>query len=618
MAHKSIWSSVLLFMAVFTVSAQQPLKWGKYEDYEINLETVPYEPEASAVILGEVGNIFFDNHVNFHLHRRIKVLKSSGKDRVNSESVRFYNNDLAKVHSVRAQVRTPSGEIIRLNSDQILKTRLDSETSRISFAFPDVQVGSIVEYEFTYQYDAFYYIPRWYFQKDIPVLFSMLDARMPGGIGYRVSMQGERLRKKYAQRELGVWSLIDLPSLSNIDNVYNIYKYSEAVSFYLDSSESTEFNSAADIFRKYYLHEYYRSWLDDRHISKLPGAGQLQGTTELETIQNIYRFVQSNFTWNGEHEFHVEESNLGVVERRSGSSGEINLIMRTLLAKYNIPAEVVLISTREHGFPDENIPSFTQFNHLILLVKLGNGIFLDATEPYYDFLTLPPKDQNFKGLVFNKDEPRWVDISPNLSKLTFNYDYNVEANVLQARVSATAHDAAAIRRIADRNEKEVGESLLPGSFEADTVSLELSENYRQPVRISAELHQPDKEAGGVRFIYLPAQLFKFYAEVPYRDESREFPVELSYPFYRQMIGTIRIPPGYKVDELPDPVTVELPAGLGHYRYDAGVTGNVIQVNATLEIPALIVLPEYYQAFRKMIETVVMKQEEMIVLEKKEG
>ncbi len=611
----------LLLLPAIT-QAQQIIKWGKYQDFEIELKEVSYEPEASAVILAQVGRIYFDRHFNINVHTRIKILKEDGKDYAN-QSVRFYNQDLDKMYDVRAQLRTPEGEKISLDKSQMIIAKVDKFYSEIRFVFPKVVPGTIIEYEYTYQYDDFYYVPTWYFQKQIPVLFSMLDARLPAGIVYRVSMQGDRLRKKYAERDLGTWSLVDLPSIKDDQYIYNIDKYAESVSFYLDSYEyiniqhtysstrSVEFNTKSDIYRKYYLHDYYRAWLNDRYINRMDGIDELAGKTDQETVQNIYQFVQKNIAWTGEHSFIVKDNNMEVIEDRKGDSGEINLIMRAILHKYNIPSDIVLVSTRSNGFPEESTPALNQFNHLILNVKISDGLLIDATEPFYDFATLPPKDQNYKGLIFEKDNPRWISISPNLSKLTVNYQLDHLNELLDMRFTATAHDAAMLRK--EWFNKNSLELLKPNSpdFELDSLRTEFSNNYRMPVKIGARFKcdfNDDAET-----LYIPAQLFSFYDEMPFREEKRLYPVELNYPVYRQMIGLIKIPEGYVADYIPRKETIELPNGLGHYRFDAASSGNVIQVNATMEIPALIILPEYYTEFRNMIQQVIAKQSEMIVL-----
>ncbi|MCA6078680.1 DUF3857 domain-containing protein [Fulvivirga sedimenti] len=617
---------LLLVLFPFISNAQQAMKWGRYEDFEIDLTQVSYEPEASVVILGEVGRIYFDRHINYEVHTRLKILKEEGKDlvdRLSLSSVRFYNKDLTKMFNVRAQIRTPEGEKITLDKSQIVKTKLDEFLSEIRFVFPRLVPGTIIEFEYTYQYDDFYYIPTWYFQKQVPVLFSMLDARLPGGIVYRVSMQGNRLRKKYAERQLGTWSLVDLPSINPDPYIYNVNKYAEAVNFFLDSYEymniqhtysstrTVEFNTKSDIYRKYYLHDYYRGWLDDRYINSMEGINDLAGDNELQTTQNIYRYVQNNIAWTGEHNYFVGDNNMEVVRDRRGHSGEVNLLMRAILHKYSIPSDIVLVSTRSHGFPEESTPALNQFNHLILNVKVNDGILVDATEPFYDFATLPPKDQNFKGLIFEQDNPRWITIAPNLSKLTVNYQFDPAGRVVDARISATAHDAARLRQQwFNHGSLKLDYFNLP-EYEPDSLRPEFPENYRLPVKIAARYISGGNELEEV--VYIPAQLFKFYNEMPFREEKRSYPVELSYPFYRQMIGIINIPDGYVVDELPDKRTIELPNRLGHYRFDAAVMGNVIQINATLEIPALIVLPEYYADFRDMIQQVIAKQSEMIVL-----
>ena len=62
----------------------QEMRFGKYNDSEFIYNKVEFEPEADAVVLQESSyNLFQGVVLESKIHRRIKVLKESGKEQAN-------------------------------------------------------------------------------------------------------------------------------------------------------------------------------------------------------------------------------------------------------------------------------------------------------------------------------------------------------------------------------------------------------------------------------------------------------------------------------------------------------------------------------------------------------
>ena len=60
-----------------------PIKWGRLSQAEVDLKAVDYDSSAAAVILCDVGKINVDrgDGVIFRRHVRIKILDAAAKDR---------------------------------------------------------------------------------------------------------------------------------------------------------------------------------------------------------------------------------------------------------------------------------------------------------------------------------------------------------------------------------------------------------------------------------------------------------------------------------------------------------------------------------------------------------
>lgn len=70
---------LLLLTPFFANGNQKKPAWGKLSKEEIALKTVPYEQEAHAVVLFNIGELsYFNNNFKIQKHFRIKVLDNEG------------------------------------------------------------------------------------------------------------------------------------------------------------------------------------------------------------------------------------------------------------------------------------------------------------------------------------------------------------------------------------------------------------------------------------------------------------------------------------------------------------------------------------------------------------
>lgn len=82
---------------------------------------------------------------------------------------------------------------------------------------------------------------------------------------------------------------------------------------------------------------------------------------------------------------------------------------------------------------------------------------------------------------------------------------------------------------------------------------------------------------------------------------------------------IKIPEGYKVDFLPEPITLVMPENQASFNYKLGVlNGNIIQVSAVEQVNVPIVQASNYPILKNYYKSVIEKQLEKVVLSKING
>jgi hypothetical protein len=102
---------------------------------------------------------------------------------------------------------------------------------------------------------------------------------------------------------------------------------------------------------------------------------------------------------------------------------------------------------------------------------------------------------------------------------------------------------------------------------------------------------------------------------PFKIENREYPVEFEYPITDMQSITISIPDGFTIEELPKPAIVKLDDGSVKFMYSITQLGNKLQIISILSINKVFFLPEQYPFLKQLIDMVVDKHKEQIVLKK---
>ena len=79
----------------------------------------------------------------------------------------------------------PDGRIVPVPSDArfVRKTSRSHKTFTTALAFPAVQVGAILDYQYELWFDTIFYLEPWYFSEEIPVRYSEIVFKTPPEVG---------------------------------------------------------------------------------------------------------------------------------------------------------------------------------------------------------------------------------------------------------------------------------------------------------------------------------------------------------------------------------------------------------------------------------------------------
>ena len=116
-------------------------------------------------------------------------------------------------------------------------------------------------------------------------------------------------------------------------------------------------------------------------------------------------------------------------------------------------------------------------------------------------------------------------------------------------------------------------------------------------------------------MYISPLLFFATTENPFKQETREYPIDFIYPSQDKYTVSLTIPDGYAVETLPQSKAVSMPDNLASFKYIISNTGNQIQLVYTQENNQAIMGSEAYEVLKNFFKEIVNKQTEKIVLKK---
>lgn len=629
MNRHSIIIFAIFFIQIRSICAQE-LIFGKYTSSELEIKEVEFQPEADAVILGEISTNRVDlSGLESKITRRIKVLKPEGTDIANI-IIRYYAPSVT-INKIRGQIMNFENGIQKLTAvkeTDMYTVDIGDGIKELRFTFPNVQVGSIIEYEYQTTDRRITILQPWIFQNYLPTLLSVYSIDIGGSLNYRMLSQGPQTTKyKFGVRKDGVyqWILTDLRSIEVEPFMSNVQDYLEKVEFQLSGygfrGNNNVFTDWNDLAEHILNMEQFRSYLKPNKAmtEKLVQSG-VPETSQLEIAKYLYNHVINDFKFDGSIGFIPDETLREILEKKSGSRASINCLLMSYFLKYGLEAHPLLISSKGNG--RSNIidsPFADQFNNLILAVKADERFyFVDATNKDRPFGYLPLDFHVSKGYVMNPKMSGLIPISlPHRSGINQSIKINlVEDNQYSTDMTIRFFDYDAIPVLSsasDMEESEFSEKYF--STEGQTIQ-EFSLSTKNETRVTFDVKmKTTSEILGEDFLFLKPFQYNRWVENPFKAEKRTFPIDFEHTFIDNFTSVIEIPEGFELDDFPEEVSLTLPGNGFIFNYNISTLDKMVKINATMELKTTIIQPDIYQELKYFMETVSSKLQEPIVLKK---
>lgn len=650
---------ILVSASVFSQEGIMPVKFGKVSKKDLAMTVYEQDSTAEAVVLCDYAFAhvrLFDNAslLETDYFRRLKILKRTAFD-YGDISIPFYsykNNE--KFIFIQAMIHLPNGESIKVKAKDVFIEEMSQYWSRATFSFPGMEEGCIIEYNYSIQSKSLFELANWFFQEEIPVRYSQLEVNFPETMAYSYLFQGnESMTREEDEKgnqiftgkngkitlESRKYTMENAPAMKPEGYITTMDDYRARIRFQLaevkysdgriDKIMDTWKNAKNDLDHHPYFGEQYLKKSKYKDITErvVPLTNGL--STEKEKANFFYDFMLKNFTWNGNYRMGTRTEKLkDIFPLGKGSSGEINLMLLTMLRSAGLEAYPIITSTRSHGKMYEDYPLTDQFNHTMVYATIdGETVIMDAIDPLMPMGYPSPMALNGRGVVIrDKGTPEWVDIVPpkNANDIfmfkmemdetgtctgTFNGAYKGYNAIPERSQHLKNKDGSHwVERLSERFAEVQINNVRNGELENinatffDTLDLKI-ENAAQ-------------FAGD--FIYVSPVIYSAFLENPFKQKERNYPVDIPYPFGEQYFLELKIPDGYEIEELPKSASFSLPGNGGVFRFIVSEKEpGLISVNARFLMRQLKFYPQQYDGVKELFDLVAEKCGEQIVLRKKE-
>ena len=616
-----------------------------------------YEKDVPAVVLRReqtvtVGN---DGKVTSTTMFAVRILTREGRGY--AHAIEYYLTNSSKVREMTAWLIRPNGFVKKYGKDQIADVISDPNDiynemrKKVIDGTDDADAGVVFGYQATSEDRPLFNQDRWYFQNRLPTLVSRYSLQLPP------AWRATNATFNYAKLEPTVngsnyvWELRSLgpirpePASPPVDNLAPHI----AINYFPGDS------GAQSGYRSFETWTQVSRWgteihdpqaIPDESVAAKARELTANSKTELDKIRAIARFIQSLQyisidigvgKGNGARPRPASQ----VLAKAYGDCKDKANLMRSMLKTIGITAYPVLIHLGDPTFVREEWPSPAQFNHCIIAIKvsdetqaatviqhstLGRLLIFDATDEHTPVGDLLHKEQGSLALILAGESgtlTRMPTLSPESSQLdrhasvVLSADGSIIASLKEKSTGQTAvNRRRTFRELSSAEYKGLIEDWVASGATAAKISKLVPLDDTSSGRFDLDL---DFTASSYAQS-MQDRLLVFKPAIVSRRESlflteakRNHAVVLDARSFNETVS-VKLPAGFAVDELPDPIKLDTP--FGSYKTSYEVKDGELLFTRVLAQRAGTIPVDQYPAVRNFFERIRAADQAPVVLLRK--
>ncbi|MDP5101981.1 MAG: DUF3857 and transglutaminase domain-containing protein [Nonlabens sp.] len=561
---------------------------------------------------------------------KLRVYNESASKRERMKSIKGYTYNLV------------DGELKKdkLKSDAVFEEEINEVWSRKSFVLPNVQIGSIIEFEYTVA-SPFFEVDDIIIQEDVPVnqidiafeplpnftYSTMLNPRSSYLIDLSNSSSGKQFSGDTSSVSFvkkDVPALVKEPMAGDVD-LYRAKMVLELAAVRYNSGDYKSFTlSWEDVCKTIYESDRFGKQLrQTKYFEDDLATITRTGFTEQDQLQDVMNFLRSKVIWNNRYGKYASDDLKSIYKAGSGNVADINLLLTAMLRSLGLDANPVLVSSKNNGMP--LFPTLNGFDYVVVEARMPSGkkFLLDATEKFNAPNLLPVRALNWQGRVIKDSQSsNWTDLMPTSASkeltvmdVIINEDNSITAKSQKRRTDYLAYRMRGqLKNLDDDRYYEVITENEPG-LEVSNLEFKAMDNPLAPLGYTYSFAYEDGVEQIGNKLYIAPLFHESTGENPFKLDERTLPVDLNYPLSSKSIINIKIPKGYVVESLPKSLKSTFNNTQGAYAYLIEQRDDMIHLNISFDISQYVIVPQDYKLFKEFFTAMIDKEAEKIVLKK---
>jgi hypothetical protein len=652
---KPLLCACLLFLLSHSARAQAKIAdFGDVDLGELTLKDCPFEKGAAAMNLLKTAKIGMDVSefsgnltLTTEYRVRIKVFNKQGFSAANIKIPYVGEGHAIKIKDIEAFIYSldSTGAITKKKVEKrdVFKNRSKAVGSLnyISFTFPDIYNGAILEYKYTKVEKNSLSMQPWFFQDKIPTAFSRVVADIPfyAYLTYR-TIGSDHLEKDSSFRKR-----------ANSINDENIYSFTmrnvhslrpEPMMYSLsDNLERLEFAlSPRSMFHSGFLSNEEKmkmqNWylLRSRHFGyqcdkPVEGVDRLIDSVrnlpqKRDRIAAIYSYIVKNIHFNGEQRF-LCDSLENCLTSGSGSSAEINILFLNLLRKVGVKCMPLLVSTHENGNPDIDFPTMSQFNGVDVMVRDSSLSFIiDCTQKLLSYDMPPYNVLNSNTYIVDANASGWLFVfdSRILSK-TETVVESVMDSAGSFRGNATIREIGFAKQATmdelDKKEEKSGEDKSTenesiAGLVVDTAAMENAGTVADTLVERVSFRYLPATSGDIYFIN--PYLFLGFKRNPFTDSVRYSDVDFGCNQSYTSRLRIKLARNFSLESMPEDRLIQNPDSNIVFKRRVYMEGSYLIVENSFLLKNTIFIKEEYGSLKSFFDRFYAFQNDVIPIKRR--
>jgi hypothetical protein len=637
-------AALIVAAAVAIIPSARADDWLPISPEELKMTTDPKAPGAPAIYLYRQVDRFDQSragHENNYI--RIKILTEAGRDYANIE---IPYQDKMSISSIRARTVRPDGSIVNFDG-QVFKTAVekkrDSKLLVKSFTVPDVQVGSIIEYRFTYDFDDYYiFNSQWVISSPLftrKALFTLkpfgewaVQWSWPAGLP-----EGATKPAQEPITHIVKMTADNIPAFQEEEFMPppNELKFRVNFTYNEDGFESDE-NS---YWRKFGKKQNGKadSFADKRKAMADAVAGIVSASDSPELkLEKIYYRCQKlrNLSYEPaisteqfkRDKMKVPDNAEDVWKLGYGFGSQITWLFLGLARAAGLDARPALVAGRADHFFNPKRMDGKELDSNVVVVKLnGKDIFCDPGSAFTPLGLLPWAETGVQGRLLDKDGGAWVDTPlpasdathiERTSSLQLSDDGSLDGKVT---VTRTGLDAL-VWRLNERNEDDANrkraleddlKNSIPAASEIELKNSPDWSSAKTPLIAEFEVKIPGWLTSAGKRALMPTGFFVANEKHLFEHSTRTYPVYFRFPYKEVDDITITLPQGWKVDSELKPINQDVKAAA--YTFSSSAKDNALHLQRTLRSDLYLVPADKYSVLRAFYQYVRTSDDQSVVL-----